>query len=465
MQNLIRRHLGSRTARRRGAVLYLAAIVIAIAAVASSWNPDHAPAIAVAIAGIGLLATVPMWPVAGLLVYVGLVHGFPRYTTGVEFMFAHFVPELIAGLTAAGTVLWLARQRQEAVVRTNRAPVVLMLCFVGWGLLSAAYNLLSSDNWLDLQAVFDLKHHPGRFVNAGLLMFTAAVACRSRRDLHAFALFAGGVLVLKWVLFAGDIKSRPADFAALAVILLPLCLAVATSAADRRVRAAGAAVSIALVALVFAAANRGAILALVVVVGVLLVQIRSRRLMLLVGLPALVALVIGVQTTDVAQRFARLFDDSAVASDAGVSERLALWRAAPQVIGEHWLLGVGPGRSPAYIAQYTPAALNSDYAVHNNFLAVATELGMPGLLLYIALFGSVIVLMWQKGVTSAQHWPAPEARALAAGIIAYLVAGMFITRHDQALPYMLLGFAIALSGHFPHHGRTPRTGGVDSAHG
>ena len=461
MQALIRQLLDSDTARRRGLALYLATVALAVAGIASTWDPAYATVIFVAIVGLCLLTAVPVWPIAGLLVYVGVVHGFPRYTIGVEYVFAHFVPELIAGLTAAGTVLWIARQRDNAP-KTNHTPGALMLCFVGWSLLSAAYCLLTSDNWLDLPATFDLKHHPGRLVNAGLLMFTAAVATRSRRDLHTFALFAGALLISKWVLFAAEIKLRPADFAGLSVILLPLCLAVATAAETRRLRLAGTAISIALVVLVFAAANRGAIIALVIVSLVMLAQFRSRRHMLLIALPLLAVAVIGLQTSGAIQRFERLLDDGPTAADAGVYERIALWRAAPRVIGEHWFIGVGPGRSPTYLAQYTPATLNSDYAVHNNFLAVAAELGLPGLLLYCALYGSVLVLMWQKGRTSARHWPAPEARALAAGIVAYLAVGMFITRHDQALPYILLGFAIAVSGHFPHHARDPCAGPVDS---
>lgn len=464
VQMLIRQVLGSSAARRSGTALYLAAIALAIAGIASAWDPAHATAIVIAIAGLCALTTVPAWPLGGLLVYVGVVHGFPRYTTGVEFMFAHFVPELIASLTAAGTVLWLAR-RQETRAKANRAPAVLMLCFVGWSLLSAAYWLFTSDNWLDLQATFDLKHHPGRLVNAGLLMFTATVATRSRQDVHTFALFTGALLIVKWMLFAADIKLRPADFAALGVIVLPLCLAVSTSAEARWFRVTGTAISLALVALVLAAANRGATVALVIVLFVILAQIRSRRLLLLIGLPALAVAIIGLQTSGVGQRFGRLFDGTTAAGDAGVSERLALWRAAPHVIGEHWFIGVGPGRSPAYIAQHTPAALNSDYAVHNNFLAVATELGVPGLLLYGALFGSTVILMWQKGRTSAQHWPAPEARALVASIIAYLAVGMFITRHDQALPYILLGFATAVSAYFPHHDRARHTRAAGSGRG
>ena len=464
MQALIRQRLSSAAAIRLGTALYLAAIALAVAGTASAWEPTDAMAIVVAIAGLCLLAAVPMWPMAGLLVYVGVVHGFPRYTTGVEFMFAHFMPELIAGLTAAGTVLSIARQRHTPP-KTNRAPSALMLCLVGWSLLSATYWLLTSDNWLDLPGTFDLKHHPGRLVNAGLLMFTAAVATRSRRDLYAFALFSGALLITKWALFATDIALRPADFAGLAVMLLPLCVAVSTTTESMRLRLAGAVISSALVWLVVVTANRGAIVALVIAGLVMLAQIRSRRVLVLIGLPALAAVIIALQTSGVKQRFEGLLDGSLLASDAGLYERLALWRATPKIISEHWLVGVGPGRSPAYIAQYTPTALNSDYAVHNNFLAVATELGLPGLLLYSALFGSAFLLMWQKGRTSAQHWPAPEARALAAAIVAYLAVGMFITRHDQALPYILVGFAIAITGHYPHRGRGPRANAAESGGG
>lgn len=453
MRELIRQRLGHDTATRIGGALYLAAIALAAAGVTSAWDPSHPAAVVIAVAGLCLLAAVPVWPLTGLLVYVGVVHGFPRYTIGVEFMYAHFLPEIIAGLSATGTVLWIARQR-DTPPATNMVPGVLMACLVGWSLLSAAYWLLASDNWLDLAGTFDLKHHPGRLVNAGLLMFTAAVATRSRRDITVFALFSLALLIIKWALFSADIQLRPADFAGLGVILLPLCLAVASAAQTMRLRLIGAFGSVALFGLVFAAANRGAIIALAVTGFVIFVQLRSRRAMLLVGLPVLAAAIIAFQVSGVQQRFDGLFDGTVRASEsAGLYERIALWRAAPSVIGEHWLFGVGPGRSPAYIAQHTPATLNSEYAVHNNFLAVATELGLPGLLLYVALFGSVLLLMWQKGRTSAKHWPAPEARALAASLVAYLAVGMFITRHDQALPYILVGFAIALTGHFPHRGR------------
>lgn len=84
--------------------------------------------------------------------------------------------------------------------------------------------------------------------------------------------------------------------------------------------------------------------------------------------------------------------------DASIHERLELWSRTIRMIRDHPLTGVGLGNWRRAIPAYEGAGLRSDTGTlhfqrpHNDLLWVASETGLPGGILYVAMFVSILVL-------------------------------------------------------------------------
>jgi O-antigen ligase len=127
---------------------------------------------------------------------------------------------------------------------------------------------------------------------------------------------------------------------------------------------------------------------------------------------------------------------------ATILERLELWSGSLAMAAEHPWVGVGPGNSGHMIGRY--ASVGDNLVGHNSLLSVAAETGFPGLLLYAAVF--VLALASLERAARRRHLPdfSDAARAMQAAIVAYLAAGLFVSRHDMALAYLIAGSAVAL---------------------
>jgi O-antigen ligase len=78
--------------------------------------------------------------------------------------------------------------------------------------------------------------------------------------------------------------------------------------------------------------------------------------------------------------------------DRSVSHRFILWGAAMGIIRDYPLLGVGLGRFGYYVDAYAsePLRPQDPRDVHNAYLLVATELGIPALLVFLAILASFL---------------------------------------------------------------------------
>ena len=98
--------------------------------------------------------------------------------------------------------------------------------------------------------------------------------------------------------------------------------------------------------------------------------------------------------------------DRLIASNATSFEsRQKFWSNSISAIGDHWLLGSGVGSFPQIYPRYEdPRVVSRTFVnhAHNDYLEVALETGIPGILLIIAFFG------WWLGRTSA-IWRASAA--------------------------------------------------------
>jgi O-antigen ligase len=145
--------------------------------------------------------------------------------------------------------------------------------------------------------------------------------------------------------------------------------------------------------------------------------------------------------TDYWQKFADIWQDGPWKST--VDSRLDLWEGGWRMALEYPVVGVGLGNFEHRVGEYTPSG--KDDSPHNNVVAFLAETGFVGAVLYVTVFASALCL----GTIAARDTTDPRRRwfatFLVASLVAYLVGGMFMTRHTMPLAYLLAGSALAVS--------------------
>jgi O-antigen ligase len=138
-------------------------------------------------------------------------------------------------------------------------------------------------------------------------------------------------------------------------------------------------------------------------------------------------------------------------AEQNVDERRIRWGAATEMAADNPLLGVGPGgfkvNYERYVNFYDPNPLHPLDVAHEMYLEVAAELGVPGLLAFLA----VIAYGWRgarlAGTAEGASYDTQQlAGAVRASMIAMLVAALFLTE-QYYLPIWLgcaLGVALDL---------------------
>jgi hypothetical protein len=121
------------------------------------------------------------------------------------------------------------------------------------------------------------------------------------------------------------------------------------------------------------------------------------------------------------------------------ADRLEIWSEGLYLFKHSYGLGIG----------YHNFADEVGWTAHNSFLLVATETGILGLTLFIALF--VICFTQLNRIVQPADGSAPdpvfahEARSLEAALAAYLAASWFLSRAYHPIPYLLVGMVATLA--------------------
>jgi putative inorganic carbon (HCO3(-)) transporter len=212
-----------------------------------------------------------------------------------------------------------------------------------------------------------------------------------------------------------------------------------------------------LLRLLFGIQNRGAAVGMVAVLVVLWLTSRRRGWILLMAAPVVVIGGVLFRISPFWQRFADIWERGPAATSAYI--RLPIWRAAWQMLLDHPVFGVGPGNFSNLVQQYRPS-LPENFVAHNNFLQVAAESGTLGLALYTALFAGAMVHLWRTRTLVGPDWPGPAARMILAGLVGYLAVGLFISRSNMVLAYILVGWAASLPRALPGGHAPPLRGPV-----
>ncbi len=243
----------------------------------------------------------------------------------------------------------------------------------------------------------------------------------------------------------GGTVGSPNSAAAYLSLLIPFCLALATTPINRLMRllalAAGVLGSIALIL----TRSRGGWIAFGIAVVLFLAYAASSH-------RALFRKLIPIMTLGVCLMlpFAGLIADRLTVDDNGSAEsRLPLMALATTISLDHPLLGVGPNNFVPTMLRYATVEYAGVWlrVVHNKFLLTFSELGILGLSLFLLALGVTVLRGFRIG--RMRHVIlSPVAAALSAGLIGHMVhmtVDIFNNRPQTTFVWLFVGLMAAIS--------------------
>ncbi|HVS02454.1 MAG TPA: O-antigen ligase family protein [Thermoanaerobaculia bacterium] len=158
--------------------------------------------------------------------------------------------------------------------------------------------------------------------------------------------------------------------------------------------------------------------------GLLALVLLSRRWLLLLALPALLAVPVLLAPGPVLERAASILDPT----DTTNYDRLCMAYAGLQMVQERPLVGQGPRmvRERYELYRYPNAPRQWVPHLHNSYLQLAAERGVPALLALLAL----LAVAWRRGMQELRHGGRSDERAALllgslATLVGFAVAGLF----------------------------------------
>ena len=149
-------------------------------------------------------------------------------------------------------------------------------------------------------------------------------------------------------------------------------------------------------------------------------------------------------------------------SAGSTQNRLELWQRGIQLLNDFPFTGVGMGGFSYALALFFPLsaqASNTLPHVHNLFLQIGIDMGVPGLIFWLANFMLVVYSAWrfyQWGLNNLgrQHWMVYIAAGLLCSQVAMIVNGMTDSVtwgmvRPAPLVWIVWGFAVAMEIHKP----------------
>jgi putative inorganic carbon (HCO3(-)) transporter len=307
---------------------------------------------------------------------------------------------------------------------------------VGYGFFSSAFKIYTSFLilfFLTLSLVDSLPRF--RWV---LFSASAAVALGSVRVVQEWLQFR----TIHATYRAGDSVGDGNYFATSAVLFLPFLFLAVLNCKTRWKRLFYACCLAVSLLGVTVCASRGGFLALAAAMLFLIARSphRVRNLLLISAVVLPLALFLPISPLH------RLLHPSR--SDRNASQyRLMAWKAGARMIADHPLLGVGLGRFKPLMPQYADPGTPIDTMAHNTYIEVAAELGLPTLVVFLAIpFFSYRSLekARQRAEVAGREFPYYAALGLQAGLVGYMVGAFFLSAEYQKLFWLSLLLSMCL---------------------
>jgi O-antigen ligase len=385
------------------------------------------------------------------LVAVGRVHQlFPVIDT--------VRPVIATGLLSI--VLYVSDERADRRLRwATGGTSTWLIALLVWSVLSIPMALIDG-------IAFDMVFKS--FIKTVVMFFVVVGAIRGVRDIERLAgayligCTAYAVVVLArfdalegkdWRL--GDLYYYDAnDFATFAVTAMPLALYFAQRARRLWWRVLSL-VALAVLGIAFVySGSRGGFLALLATGLFVAVRYRSiafgRRMtaMAVVG-----AVLIGAASDRYWQQMGTILTDTDY-NQTAESGRLQIWSRGVGYMLTHPVFGVGAANFEPAEGILSPFANRQQWGVgvkwnapHNSFLQIGAELGIPGLIIFVAMIGSALLALHRLERRSRRRSLPPAVppqlvQALMASLIGFVVGAFFLSLAYSELLYMLLALAV-----------------------
>jgi O-antigen ligase len=298
----------------------------------------------------------------------------------------------------------------------------------------------------------------GNWVSFLVLFFMIVVFLDSRRRFK-WTLFAaiGGVaftslhLLREWQGYGGMtagvrpgwVAGDPNYFAVSALTCLPLAFLFSEVRLPPWQRIAIRTCLVVMLVAFVLAASRGGMLGLITSLAFVAFRSRRRSQYLAVGGTVLLVLLLISPTSPLR----RTFDPGQAEMSSTLAHETLLW-AGLRMFRENALVGVGVGNFKHVLDQYLgPNDPDVRHVAHNTFLEVGSELGVPGLLLLLAiLFYTFHTLRRTRLATSHGRDPLLHlaARGIEAGLAGTCVAMLFVSALHSRLFWFLVIVAMCL---------------------
>jgi putative inorganic carbon (HCO3(-)) transporter len=367
-------------------------------------------------------------------------------------------PAALAGLL--GIVLYLCDSKPERrAVHLNVPTTKILAALTMWMILCVPGALRISTSF---SVVFD------NFLKTALMYVVIASCIRAIVDVERLALvyLTGAVLYTVVVMTRFDLGSGDAwrlghlyyydanDFATYVVTAMPFGVYFA-HASNRLIGRMFAAASLVVLTLGFVwSGSRGGFLALAAVAMFILVRYSAIQLRWRLSAAALVMFVLLATASD--QYWKQM---STILSDTDYnrtqeSGRLQIWTRGVGYMLDNPLFGVGPGNFQAAEGTLSELAERQQFGVgvrwnapHNMFVQVGAEMGIPGLMLFVALLASAFVALRRSREDQSlapDAYAAQLTPAVTASLLGFVVGSVFLSLAYAEMLYTLIALSIGL---------------------
>jgi O-antigen ligase len=328
-------------------------------------------------------------------------------------------------------------------------PLLFLLYIsIGWTLVAVVF---SSHTLISLKFLLAKSWYVGAFILAPLIIFREKKFIRIAASAIAVSMVLIAVIALArhfnyGFRFANINEAvypffrNHVNYSAMLVCVIPILIAFFSSAKTRGQKLLMACtIGIALIALAFSYA-RGAWLALII--GLVAYWLIKKKLLLYAFITTIIILISSLfwlknndrylrysndfKTTIFHKDFAEHLVATYKLKDVSTAERFYRWVAGVRMIKDNWLTGYGPNtfydnyKGYAVPAFKTWVSDNKDHStVHNYFLLIAIEQGIPGLLFFIVLLGAM--LYYAQYLYHRVKDPFYQTTAITVGVIATMI--------------------------------------------
>lgn len=353
----------------------------------------------------------------------------------------------------------LADRDPRRLLRRTTNPLVYRLFGIALIMLLGAPTSLWAGKTVDF--IFD-DH-----AKTLLMMMLIAMSIRARADVERYFLvhIAGAMYYAYFVLTNFRVSARSGrlnnliyydsnDLALLLVCTIPLCVYFLRPASRMlmRVMATGA---LALFAVTLVrTGSRGGFLAFIACSAYLLFNFTAvPKRVRIYAVGALVGLVVTFGGSRYWTMMSTMLAPTQDYNWSNTTGRKQIWERGIGYMMSHPFLGVGARAFPQAEGHLSFAALHAQgqgmkwSAAHNSFVEVGAELGIIGLFLFVTSIYMALAFVRRVGherTRRARDALAPMGHALAGTIIAYCVAGFFVSAGYSAYLYSIFGVVIGL---------------------